>query len=1117
MQVDSHALRDRARSLAGSLRWEFEDVQVGLGDAYVPSVEGSIDPLGGVIATVHDFSASQRVQLMPSLLDETVLLAACECTPPGEPGCDHLWAVLRAIDAQGAWPSGVTMPTEIEMTKPDDPDLELIAEGSGVRIVGRRVQNLVVKRPALTRPPARRSWRDLIQDWPRVAQPPVGKLAVVEYVLQATAIREMDQVQAASVDDRACAVLVASVTGTRAGAVRRKYASLDPAKLTAADLAIQTLLFGVEELVEVGRPSEERRFLPNHGKRLAARIAASRVAEILEQLAASGRFGWLPDPSGKLAVLTWDTGGAWSLEVKIGPAPERGRAVVTGALTRGAERLDVAAITAVSGGGVAITGDRAIEVAVDSLARWLRLLGHEVTLPLSEVPQFVERTCSTRRPPRLELGEVGIEIAELAPACRVVIEPRGRTGFIARAELLYDGQPIDLAAPAALVRARGKRIVRRRLDDEHARSLAVRGLGGNLERDWTVVPAKLRELVEGAAAHGIEVFYAGGRVRSAGSFSANVESGIDWFDLSLAADGAGATLEMPELLVALRTGRSLVRLSDGTTVLIPAWLERRAAALAAAPLAGNALRFRKAEVLLLAALLEGAYEVEVDATFAQLRERLDRFVGMTPCDAPRGFGATLREYQRDGLGWLRFLCELGLGGCLADDMGLGKTVQVLALLEQQRAERARLRPRGTHKPSLVVAPRSLVFHWLDEARRFAPKLTALEWHGQARAQRAAELGSADLIVTTYATLRVDLERLAAIDYAVVVLDEAHAIKTATTATAQAVRALGADFRLALTGTPVENRLDDLASIFDYLNPGLLGRPAALRAIGEVSADPAAGAGAVPGDAKQRELAHARALGRVLRPFMLRRTKEQVLTELPPKTEVVVTCRLEDVERRRYSELRDHYRRALLPAIERDGVGRSAILVLEALLRLRQAALHPGLLDARHAGADSAKLGALVEHLRKAIASGHRALVFSQFTTLLGIVSARLRRDGITHEYLDGETRDRRERVAAFQTGNAPVFLLSLKAGGVGLNLTAADHVFLLDPWWNPAVEAQAIDRVHRIGQGRPVTAYRLVAEDTVEAKILALQAHKRALFDSVFEDTGMVANLTAADLRALLD
>jgi superfamily II DNA or RNA helicase len=1114
MQVDHHALRDMAQSLAGGLRAEFEDVVVDLGDAYVESVEGSIDPLGGAVATVHDYSGSKRVQLMPSLHDDTVLLAACECVSPGESGCDHLWAVLRAIDAQGCWPSKLVMPTEIEMTNPDDPDLELIAEGAGVRIVGTRVRSVAMPRPKPRPQAAHRSWRELLPGWPRVSPPPAGKLAAVEYVLQATAARELDQEQSTIVDDRACAVLVASVTGTRAGAVRRRYASLDPGRLAAADLAIQTLLFGVEELVDAGPRPDGRLFLPNHGKRVAARIAVPRVGEVLAQLAASGRFGWLPDPDGKLAALAWDAGGAWSLEVRIGPGPEGGQALVTGALARGAERLAVAAITAVGGGGVAIAGDRAIEVAVDGLARWLQLLGHEVLLPLSEVPLFLERTCSTRRPPRLELGDVGLEVTEQAPTCRVVIEPRGRTGFTARAELAYDGQPVDLAGPATIVRARGKQIVRRWLDDEHAWALVVRGLGGNLERDWSVAPAKLRELVEGAAAHGLEVFYAGGKVRSGGSFSASIESGIDWFDLSLTADVPGAELAMPELLAALRTGRPLVRLSDGTTVVIPTWLERRAAVLAAAPLEGDALRFRKAEALLLAALLEGASQVEVDATFAKLRERLDRFVGMTPCDAPRGFGATLRGYQRDGLGWLQFLRELGLGGCLADDMGLGKTVQVLALLEQQRAERARRRSRGTHKPSLVVAPRSLVFHWLDEARRFAPKLTTLEWHGLARAQRAGELASADLIVTTYATLRLDLEHLAAIDYAVVVLDEAHAIKTATTATAQAACSLRADFRLALTGTPVENRLDDLASIFDYLNPGLLGRPAALRAIGEAPVESPTGPG--PGEPQQRELAHARALGRVLRPFMLRRTKAQVLTELPPKTEVVVTCRLEGVERRRYDELRAHYRRSLLPAIDRDGVGRSAILVLEALLRLRQAALHPGLLDAREAGADSAKLDALAQHLREVIASGHRALVFSQFTTLLGIVSARLQREAIAHEYLDGKTRDRRGRVAAFQTGNAPVFLLSLKAGGVGLNLTAADHVFLLDPWWNPAVEAQAIDRVHRIGQGRPVTAYRLVAEDTVEAKILALQAHKRALFDSVFEDTGIVANLSAADLRELL-
>ena len=1089
----------------------FEDVDIRIGEQLVGRVDGELDAMAGAIATVEDRAALRRVHLMPSLRDEGVLLVACDCREADEPPCGHVWSVLRVIDARGIWPRDARIPTDIEVTDPDDPDLELISEGAGVAIRGVTRSPVAAAAPRLISPDPRpiaavpRAWHELLHAWPRATAPATGKLARIEYVIQATAVAALETGK--PLDDRACAVLVATAGG------ERRYHHIDSGRMSPEDLAIRTLLFGVEELVNLGTSRSGLLLEPNAGKQIAVRIDASRAGAILEPLAATHRFGWLPDPDGALVPLSWDTAGGWELAITIAPM-KRWQARVSGALCRGDARIELDTITAVAGAGIAIVGDRAISVAVDGLGRWLSLLAREVTLARKDVATFIDRTCSTRRPPRLELGEVGIELAELPPTCRVVIEPKGRQGFLARAELAYQGEPVELGAPTTIVRARGKRIVRRRLDDEHAWALAVRAIGGSLDHPWSVSPGRLRELVEDAAARKLEVFYAGGRLRSTGAFTPVVESGIDWFDLSIAVDDA-ASLDMPELLAALRSGRPLVRLSDGTTALIPPWLERRAAALTAAPLEGGAVRFRKAEALVLANVVDAASGADVDAGFANVRRRLEDFAGMTPRDAPRGFGATLRDYQRDGLGWLHFLRELGLGGCLADDMGLGKTVQVLALLDHLRIEHARRR-NGSRKPSLIVAPRSLVFHWIDEARRFAPKLAMLEWHGPERGQRAAELATADVIVTTYATLRLDLERLTTIEYAVVALDEAHAIKNATTATARAARALHAELRLALTGTPVENRLDDLASIFDFLNPGLLGRTAVLRAIGEPSPerDPTA---PIHDTAKLAELSEARALGRVLRPFLMRRTKQQVLTELPPKTECIVSCRLEGAERRRYDELRDHYRRALLPAVERDGVGRNAIVVLEALLRLRQAALHPGLLDPRRTDADSAKLDALVERLRAAISSGHRALVFSQFTTLLGIVMARLEREEIGYEYLDGETRDRRARVAAFQSGSAPVFLLSLKAGGTGLNLTAADHVFLLDPWWNPAVEAQAIDRVHRIGQGRPVTAYRLIAEDTVEAKILALQAHKRALFDNVFEESGIIANLSAAQLRGLLE
>jgi len=1057
------------------------------GERLIGETRGTIDLYGGVCATVGRSHRAADVRAMPSLPDARTLLASCTCAVD-EVACEHIWAVVCAIDQAGAWPIDQRVPSIIAITDPEDPDLDLIDEdgevfaGTAAALAPTSITLAPAARFARWSPPRSIEWR---HGFPAMALP-VHKVVSVTYTLDAHAVGT-DRCE----DDRARLDL-AVPTGT-----------FERDRLCLEDREVYDQLFGVRQPVLHRERFEDR-------KRTTLQIGTARIADTLARLAATGRFGWR-DRDGSWRALTWDDRGPWALRVTIARNPAGSGACVTGVLVRGDERLALDAIVALAGGRVAIAGARALQVSTHFLGRWLELFAAPVVLPLRDVATFIEATCRHRHPPELVIDDVGLAIHEEAPAGRITLRASGRAGYQADAAFGYGKHAVPVGAPPSVLEAFGKRLVRRDRDREATIAIALRELGASPHGTWIVSGPKLRALCDGAAARGIEVWYDGTPIRRTATVEARVSSGIDWFDLEVVVEGKeDASAELPDLLASLRTGKPFVRLSDGSTVMLPAWLEARAGALTAAREHDGALRFRRSETLLLAAMLDGLDDPTLDKRFAELRDRLDHFTGLAPRDAPTTFGATLRDYQRDGLGWLAFLRELGLGGCLADDMGLGKTVQVLAHLEGIRAAR---RKRVARKPTLVVAPRSLVFHWLGEARRFSPELVTLEWHGAARKERAAELAQVDLVVTTYATMKLDLAVLQAVAFDTVILDEAQAIKNAGTAVAKAACALVADHRIALTGTPVENRLDDLASIFEFLNPGMLGRPGALRAI---AASTRGGEAPDHDDDKGVDVTHARALGRVLRPFLLRRTKQEVLTELPAKTERIITCRLEGAERRRYDELKAFYRNSLLPQVEARGVQRSAIVVLEALLRLRQAALHPGLLDSRELDADSAKLDALSEQLLEVTASGHRALVFSQFTSLLAIVGRRLEREAIAYEYLDGQTRDRRERVERFQRGGTPVFLLSLKAGGTGLNLTAADHVFILDPWWNPAVEAQAIDRVHRIGQDRPVTAYRLIAEDTVEDKLVALQAHKRALFDSVFDETGLVANLSVETLRTLL-
>jgi superfamily II DNA or RNA helicase len=565
-----------------------------------------------------------------------------------------------------------------------------------------------------------------------------------------------------------------------------------------------------------------------------------------------------------------------------------------------------------------------------------------------------------------------------------------------------------------------------------------------------------------------------------GELTAAVRMDGERFEVSFAAGRDGARVDAAAVLEAWHSGAGAVPLLGGGWAELPVdWLERHGARvrdlMAARDAAGRVAPHSRP---LLARTLSDL-DAPVPADLAPLAALADNFAGIPRAPLPADLTATLRPYQQAGVDWLCFLRDAGLGALLADDMGLGKTLETLCAIGGR---------------ALIVCPRSVVHNWLDEIRRFRPKLRADAYHGADR-----ELG-AGTVVTTYALLRRDIERLAAEKWDAVVLDEAQAIKNPESQAAQASFRLDARFRVALSGTPVENRLDELWSLMNFTSRGLLGGRSAFA---ENYERPIAG-----GDARAAALLRER-----IRPFVLRRKKSEVLRELPPRTESVLSCELDGGEREVYDAIHLATRASVLAALEAGQV----MAALEALLRLRQAACDVALVPGHGERAEaSSKVQRLLLALEDAAADGHRALVFSQWTSLLDRVEPELRAAGIDFARLDGSTADRAGVVARFQAPDGPpVMLLSLKAGGVGLNLTAADHVFLLDPWWNPAAEDQAADRAHRIGQERPVMIYRLVAKDTVEERILELQQHKRALAAAALDDAAMAAALSKDDIAAL--
>ena len=579
----------------------------------------------------------------------------------------------------------------------------------------------------------------------------------------------------------------------------------------------------------------------------------------------------------------------------------------------------------------------------------------------------------------------------------------------------------------------------------------------------------------------------------------HIDQKRDWFGMTGQLKVESGRVELAVLLDAARRQQRFVRVDANRWVELSELLRKRLSDLADHAFEGQVskgIELSVGAVPIVQKLVDEGVDVEIDKTWRQLGERLGAAMKLRP-KPPAALEATLRPYQVEGHAWLARLAAWGAGGCLADDMGLGKTVQAIAIL----LDRAKL------GPAIVLAPTSVALNWVDELKRFAPTLRPVVYGDKTdRAATLKALTKKDVLIVSYGLLARDAEQLAQHPFATLVADEAQAIKNPRTERAKAARMLRAEFRIALSGTPLENHLGELWSLFALVFPGLLGSWEQFRA-----------RFGVPIERDRDERARG-ALARLIQPFLLRRTKSEVAPELPPRTEILVPIALSAPEAELYEDAR------LATVAQLDGskkrgedADKRRFEVLAALTRLRLLASHPKLYDPSSA-VGSSKMQRLVELVEELRSEDHRALVFSQFTSHLALVRDELDRANVPYLYLDGATpaAERAQLVRRFQSGEADLFLISLKAGGTGINLTGADYVIHLDPWWNPAVEDQATDRAHRIGQDKPVTVYRLVARGTVEEKILALHGSKRALVASVLDGTGAAAKLSTSDLLDLL-
>jgi superfamily II DNA or RNA helicase len=1093
-----------AGNLENQLRYLFSGPAVTRGRTYY--VRGAVRIVShdnNVIQAVVVGSSRYKVSLR--LVESSVVLDCnCPFKVQYQKPCKHLWAAILACDDDGLWK------TVHNLGGPADEIPVASASGAPGVVSDDAMDPLEVRRSAMRLKQNSPHWKNRLLK----AQDPLHHLPIVKD--HDASLYYCVHLPRTPKDPEGFALELFQVkhlkNGTQGAFYSVRFETAQSAfKDSPEDEQVLALLMGFKPEIA----QNNNLGISSHASRFLLTPAAATI--ILPRACATGRCilesaSAIPlDPT----VLSWDNGQPWALRLTLEPTENPENLRLVGLLHRESETLDSSKITPLPGVGLFVSENTFHTLSDDGDGKWISMLGNlPPVIPRKEMADFLTAFFQSTHVPELVLpDEWALQRQTVEPKPRLIFRykvPPSAGRLTAELSFDYGGTRVsERQAGAFLYRPSEQTLINRNLPFEADCAAKLGPLGFPWVTTWGTstregAASLLPDAVAALLPFGWQIEATGTLYRSGGTLKGGIKSSKDWFDLELDVTFDGVPAPITALLAALQKGERFVKLDDGSTGLLPeAWLKRYGLAVRLGDVNEDTIRFTPGQIGLLDALLAEQPEVSLDKLFSKVRKKLTSFDQLDLVEPPKSFKGTLRAYQKTGLGWLLFLQDFGFGGCLADDMGLGKTVQVLALLETRRLLREKIKGKQHGLPSLAVVPKSLVFNWREEALRFTPKLKLLEHAGIQRLPPDEHFNQYDLILTTYGTLRRDAAQFSSQHFDYVILDEAHAVKNPKSESAKAVRLLNGDHRLALTGTPVQNHLGELWSLFDFLNPGMLGVSTAISAsLGQNDA----------------EGSNQALLTKALKPFLLRRTKEKVATDLPAKTEQVLYCQMGQAQKAIYDGLRAHYRENLLKRVDQEGLGRSKMHVLEALLRLRQAACHPGLLDPSQKMERGSKLDALIPSLEEVLEEGHKAIVFSQFTSFLSIVQDHLAPLKMPYAYLDGATRDREEQVRRFQNDkDCSLFLISLKAGGLGLNLTEAEYVYLLDPWWNPAVEAQAIDRAHRIGQTKRVSAYRLISQGTVEEKIVAMQKEKKKMAEAVLNpEGGLLGNLTREDLEMLL-